>query len=479
MEEQSYHFRDVRIQGVGSVITEENKRNIAELYKSLHRIDYQSAKAQQVINDRLEEALGCIDNVFDFVGSPESILGSQLTKHGEIAEHVDVEFHNAWNVMKGKAKDATFENVGRTAPEDYIVDGVAVQSKYINGSSNSLSHVLKHLDKYKDISFGRNGSYYVIPKDQFSQIKKVLSGDTTGLSEKTIRAIKDKVSQIEVQTGHSFFDVVKPGHVDYAEVQQGRIHKTLHKETKKLRENAQEQKDSIDAESQKQRDIANEKAKPSWHKAATAAGISAGISGGLQLAFGIQRKCKQGKKIQDFTVDDWKDIGLDTTKAAAEGGVSGLAIYGMTNFANVPSPIAAAGISLSFGLVELTHEYCCHRITKADFTNGCQTICINSVISAVGAFVGERLIPIPVLGSIIGSAIAGNIGKELLGQGLHDAILNASLYVHGSTVSMLDAAKEMSYNHMVTTRNIGEIQEIHTQIAKDTEEFFLQMRGLL
>lgn len=479
MEEQSYRFRDVRIQGVGSIITAENKRNIAELYKSLHRIDYQSAHAQQEVNYRLEEALGCIDDIFDFVGSPENILGSQLTKHGEIAEHVDVGFHNAWNAMNGKPKDATFENVGRTAPEDYIVDGVAVQSKYINGSSNSLSHVLEHLDKYKDIGFGRDGSYYVIPKDQFSQIEQVLSGDIEGLSAKTVQAIKDKVSQIEAQTGHSFFDVVKPGNVDYAEVQQGAIHKTLHNETKKLRDNAQAQKDSIEAESQKQRDIANEKAKPSWGKAGAAAGISAGISGGLELAFGIQRKCKQGKKIQEFTVDDWKEIGIDTTKAAAEGGISGLAIYGMTNLANIPSPIAAAGVSLAFGLVELTYEYGSHKITKAEFISGCQTVCVNSVVCAVGAFIGERLIPIPVLGSIIGSAIAGNICKELMGQGLNAAIVNTTQYVHGSTVSMLNAAKEITYNRMVTASNISEIKQIHSQIAQETDEFFVQMRGLL
>lgn len=479
MEEQSRCFRDVRIQGGGSVITEENKRNIAELYRTLYKIDCQDAAKQQVINDRLEEAFRCIDNILDFVGSTENILGNPNTKHGEIAEHVDVEFHNAWNIMKGRAKEATFEHVGRTAPEDYYVNGVAVQSKYCNGANNSLSAVLEHLTKYGDINFGRDGSYYVIPKDQYSQIKEVISGNTDGLSKKSINAIKDKVSQIEAETGCNFANVVKSGNVDYPEVQQGAIHKTLYNEKSELYENAKAQKNSIKTDSEKKRQTAKGKAAPSWGKAAAAAGVSATVNGSLQFAFGIHQKCKQGKKIQNFTVDDWKDLGIDTAQAAVEGGISGFAIYGITNYTNISSPIAAAGVSLAFGLVDLTHEYCGHKITKTEFLIGCQTICINSVICAVGARVGEWLIPIPILGSIIGSAIAGNICNELMAQGLQNTIVNATQYVHGSTVSMLNAASEISCSHLITTHNVSETQEINRNISEDTDEFLSQMRGLL
>jgi len=137
-----------------------------QLCKKLHQIDSSNAELKHAIENALKEALHCLDEVYDFVGTPEHILGSKNTKHGEIAEHTDVAFQNAWNVMNGKSKEASFQNVGRTAPEDYVVAGVKVQSKYINGTSNSLSHVLNHLEKYKDINFGRDGSYYVIPKDQ-------------------------------------------------------------------------------------------------------------------------------------------------------------------------------------------------------------------------------------------------------------------------------------------------------------------------
>lgn len=479
MDEQRNRSRNIRIQGVGAKISADNQKVLMLLCKKLHQIDSMNAELKRSIEAALKEALHCIDEVYDFVGTPEHILGSKHTKHGEIAEHADVAFQNAWNVLMGKEKEASFDNVGRTAPEDYVVAGVKVQSKYINGTSNSLSHVLNHLEKYKDINFGRDGSYYVIPKDQYKEIQRVLNGDTENLSAKTVNAIKDKVKQIENETGHSFFDVVKSGNVDYAEVQQGAIHKTLHKETKKLQENAAEQEFAVDAESEKQKKIAQENAKPSWKKAAASAGISAGISGGFELSFGIYCKCKQGKKIREFTVKDWQELGIDTAKASIEGGISGLALYGLTNYLKAPAPIAAAGMTLAFSLVDLIYEYASHKISKADFKRMCQILLLNTAICIVGASLGEKLIPIPVLGSMIGSAITNNIFNEVLGKGAHEALLHATEHVHGATVSMLEATMKFSKNHQIVMHNIAENREDCEIIEKNIKDFMEKMEALL
>lgn len=454
MNDQKDQFRNVRIQGSGAVVSEVNKKYLVELYRSIHKIDTLEAEELFLVEQRLSEALKCIDNVRNFVGSPEHILGSEQTKHGEIAEQVDVWFRNAWDSMQGNAHSATFEGVGRTAPEDYLVDGVRVQSKYINGSSNSLSHVLRHLEHYGGLEFGRDGSYYVIPKDQYNEIQRILGGDAGNLSVKTVRAIQEKVREIEAVTGRSFSDAVRPGNVDYAEVQQGSIHKTLDREVAELENYSIEQKETIKQDSTKQRETARHRAEPSWGKAAEAAGISAGISGGLQFASSIHRKCKKGKKLCDFTQDDWKEIGVDTAKATAEGGISGLAIYGMTNLANIPTPIAAGAVSLGFGLVELATEYHNGKISKGEFINGCETVAINSVVCTIGAALGKHLIPIPILGSILGSAIAGNLCNEICGKGMHAAVQNASGYVHGVTISALKAVKEISIYQHITTSNL-------------------------
>ena len=67
--------------------------------------------------------------VRDFVGSPANILGRANTKHGEIAEQVNVGVSRARDVLYGRAPTATFDGVLRTGPVDYRVDGVDVQSK--------------------------------------------------------------------------------------------------------------------------------------------------------------------------------------------------------------------------------------------------------------------------------------------------------------------------------------------------------------
>ena len=78
-----------------------------------------------------------IQVVRDFVGAPEHILGSDSTKHGEIAEQVHVGVRRASDLLRQRVPEATFESVGRLDAVDYV-DGVAIQSKYYNGLSNTL-----------------------------------------------------------------------------------------------------------------------------------------------------------------------------------------------------------------------------------------------------------------------------------------------------------------------------------------------------
>lgn len=165
--------QNVRRQTVGGIVNEQNRQNLEKLMQQLHKIDKLDSATKARIQRNLKKALECVDNVRDFVGDPEHILGSQKTKHGEIAEKVDVNFHNADRIMHNKKPNATDapDKVGRTAPEDYYVNDIMVQSKYINGSNNSLSHVIDHMKKYENydgMNFAKDG-YYVIPKDQYEQ----------------------------------------------------------------------------------------------------------------------------------------------------------------------------------------------------------------------------------------------------------------------------------------------------------------------
>ena len=75
-------------------------------------------KLQDAQDGAFQRAVEQIDKVREFLGDPSKILGNPLTKHGEIAEQVEVGVRNARSLIEQQGIVATFEGVGRTAPED-------------------------------------------------------------------------------------------------------------------------------------------------------------------------------------------------------------------------------------------------------------------------------------------------------------------------------------------------------------------------
>ena len=141
-----------------------NQLRFEELVLKLH---------EQDIN--LEKALSELDELKKFLGDPSHILGSSTTKHGEIAEHMQVNFSNARKYIQGLEATHTFEGVGRTAPEDYLCEGQQVQSKFYNGLKKTFfgKHALsEHMETYPD--FLKKGGSYDIPKDQYEKLLEIL-----------------------------------------------------------------------------------------------------------------------------------------------------------------------------------------------------------------------------------------------------------------------------------------------------------------
>jgi hypothetical protein len=356
------------------------------------------------------EALKSIDQVRNFVGSPSNILGNSTTKHGEIAEHVEVGVRKAMDYLQQQVPSATFEGVGRTAPEDYLIDGTMVQSKFVNGVSQNLDHVLDHMHKYQN--FGRDGSYYHIPRDHFETIQKVLRGEhVEGLSQRTIDAISSKAREIEsLSGGHGFEDVVKPGVSKYAEVQQGRVHHTLDRHEQELENANEEIKQQIRDELQ-----------PSIGEALGAVGKGALVGAGTRVAVSVYAKYKQGKHLfnGDYTAEDWKELGVEAGKGAVQGGVAAGAIYALTQYAGLAAPFAGAFVSSTMALVSLTKRYHSGELSFEEWVELVQLTCVEGAIVGLASALGQAIIPIPALGALVG-AVAGrwlvSLGKDFLGQ---------------------------------------------------------------
>jgi len=383
---------------IGGMVAGDNLRHAEQLKAALESQDSAFAKAiEQVVKVR------------DFVGSPEQILGSDKTKHGEIAEQVEVGIRNARDYLRQQTPSATFEGVGRTAPEDYLINSVQVQSKFINGLNKNLDHVLEYMSKYDN--FGREGSYYHIPKDYYETIQKVLKGESVeGLANRTLAKIQQKAQEIEELSGKSFSAVVKPGISNYTEVQQGKLHDTLDRHEQKLSDENKQIQENIRTDAQ-----------PNLGDMAQVAGKGALIGGGIRLAFKVYEKYKQGKNPfrGDYTADDWKEIGIDTAKGAAVGGIAAGAIYALTNFASLSAPFAGSFVSAGQVIASLANELNLGTISFDQFTELSQLACIESAAAALASALGQTVIPIPVLGAVLGT-ITGRIvidfSKKYLGK---------------------------------------------------------------
>ena len=386
-------------------------------------VDQLNQMNQQAMNIQLdaqhiafEVATEQMQKVRDFIANPSGILGSMSTKHGEIAEQVEVGVRNARQAIEERLQDesllkATFEGVGRTAPVDYMIDNVAVQSKFINGAKDNLDHVLRHLDKYPE--FGRKDEIYHIPKDHWKTIRDVLDGKPVdNLNEKSIRAIQEKVVAMEQATGRSFDDLVRPGISDYRDVQLGRIDDTLDKYDQEL----------ADQNQQKKTEIIDDH-RPSLQGAANAAMIGAAVAGVVTLGTGIYKKYREGRNIfkGELTKNDWQELGMGTANGALIGGVSAGAIYTLTNFAGMGAPFASALVTAAKGVGSLTLSLQRGEIDIEQFTDLGMIVCAEAAVVGAMTVAGQTVIPIPVLGALIGS-ISGKM-LVTVAKGMSDKMI--------------------------------------------------------
>lgn len=343
-----------------------------------------------------------INKVREFIGSPEHILGRLNTKHGEVAEHLEVGVRRAFDALNQMPFSATFEGVKRIAPEDYKLNDVDVQSKYINGARNTLDHIREHLDKYP--WFGEQGQFYHMPKDQYAQIEMAYRGITpAGLSDDTAQRLREKIQIVLERTGKPFEEIIRPGSYEYKEVQLGVAQNTLEHEEQGIRRDQEEIKNTIEAEHQ-----------PSLSEAAEAAAIGGALAAGLNLCYELYKKSKSGKSIFKLTASDWKELGIGSVKAGVGGSVSALAIYGLTNFAKMPAPLAGAVASTARGIYIQINLYQSGKLTKGQLIDNSMALGGEAGVVALCSVLGQAAIPVPILGGIVGSIVGKFVAKILM-----------------------------------------------------------------
>ena len=356
------------------------------------------------------EAMAEMQGVRAFIGSPQHILGNANTKHGEIAEQVHVGVRRATDALHQRTPSATFEDVPRTGPVDYVDGEVDIQSKYYNGLRNTLDGVASHAEGNNAFATGE-GRYH-IPRDQFEQLRELReTGTVDGLSQRRIEQLKAQIESMQRETGRSIEDLIDSGEASYSEVQQGEVHKTV---------DGQEQQ--LEKEDEELRDQARREHGPSLSGSVEAAAIGAAVGAGVTLAGTLWAKYREGKNPfrEGFSTEDWKDVGLNTAKGASTGAVAGLSVYWLTNSTDLAAPFAGSLVSGLMGIGALLKEHQQGNISDEEFTDLSVIVAADAAVVGIAAVAGQTLIPVPVLGAFIGS-VAGKLVASAVKDSLGEA----------------------------------------------------------
>lgn len=363
--------------------------------------------------------------------------------HGFIAEVAECGIGNARSQIEGNAP--VYKWINDNGPEDLRRGAVLIQQKFVqSGNHLSLQAIQQHLQTYPD--FLKNGGVYQIPADHYEKIQWLLS-----ISEKEANKMPTGTGDFSLKQWkevHALFDkgvlpkeAIEPSKLDYKSVQKNSYEKTLHNEQKNLQKRNQERKDQ-----------AYQKSKPSFKEGAEATVVSAFIEGGMTLCLEIIKKHQEGKHISEFDKDDWSSIGKSSSIGFAKGGIRGISVYMLSNYTATPAAVANSLITASFGVAEQTHLYRKGEISQLSFIENSELLCLDAAVSALSSIAGQVLIPVPVLGAIIGNAT----GTILYKIGMNHLSKKEQLLIEEHLESIKETERELSEKY---TRFINELIE--------------------
>ena len=402
-----------------------------------------NALSKQDVN--FTTAIKTIESAFDTI--KEDIVlrnrGGDKGMHGFIAEIAECGIGNARQQIIGKS--AIYTWINDNGPDDLIRGADAIQQKFVQaGGHLSLRAISEHLRHYPE--YLTDGHKYQIPKDHYDKIMayynmpaNVANKLPTSTGDFSLRQWKEV---------HAFFEEnnidpgkLEPSILEYGDVQQGTIDVTFDKEKDHLREIDQEQRNSAYQES-----------KPTLKEGIKATAVAATVEGISTFVIAVARKRKSGKKIKEFDQTDWIEIAGESGKGAIKGGVRGASIYALTNFTVTPAAVASAITTAAFGVAEQVHLYRNGSINEVQFIEKSEMLCLDASVSALSSFAGQVLIPVPIIGAVIGNAVGTmiyQVGKDSFSSKENELIENYLI-----DLSKLDEELTTEYHQYIQKMNL-------------------------
>ena len=373
-----------------------NNLRLATLLVKLSDLESRKCKADQELTDLRASIAKLI----------ESNRGGEKGMHGFIGERVQVSFSNSEALLNGSSP--MYFLVDDNGMTDYICGDTLIQQKAcLSDKSFGLAHVLLHSKKYPD--FVEKGGVYQIPSDFYERYQyflKMPEQIALKLRKEDLRAWRavqkfhDSAPEIEVQ----------PMTVTYAEIQAGAVTTTIDHESAKLNRQYDHLKNN-----------ARDSCKASVHECLKVVGASAILEGTVDATLSFT-ELASNKPVKSFDDDDWKKIALDGARGVLKGSIRGATVYTATNVANIPAPIATASVTAAFGIAHDITKLANDTISGKEFSEKAIEHCADAAVSVTCAKLGEKLIPIPFVGSLVGNAVG------MLVFGIAKKFLKASLY---------------------------------------------------
>jgi hypothetical protein len=157
----------------------------------------------------------------------------------------------------------------------------------------------------------------------------------------------------------------------------------------------------------------------------------------------IYRRHREGTKLWEFGSNDWREGGIQTAKGSLRGGVTGLAVYGLTQVCRMGAPAAAAVASGTIGLAAAAANRRAGKLDDDEFADLVFFNASEATGAALGAGLGQIIIPIPIVGAVVGSIAASVIlaqGEKFLNEAEKEVIeartVEIKQYVDGLDVEL-------------------------------------------
>jgi len=462
-------FNQAFNQCIGAYVNCLNNLRIQDLHNAMKIIE-DEARGVILNKDNASKILNYTrDNIEDVILKKR---GGDYGGHGFIAEFAEAGIVNARRAIEGL--NPIVKVLNDNGPADLLIGRNTIQMKFYNNLRDELDQSFLYSAKMK----------MMFPKDHVLVFEKIMAGakevefNGKRLSIKQITDIRQTINDITKSKGlTSYKSWMKSSVLNYNDAQKNSIHSLLDSEEKNIRKTVRLKQQELNGK----RLVAQKHALPNLKEAGKVARNAAFLQGGLALLSSVYGKYKEGKSIFEFEESDWLDCGLETVEGAVKGYISGFAIYGHTNVCKMSAPNASAFVTVTYGMIDIITKFRTSRLTEEEFINLVTLSALDASFATIGACIGQIMIPIPVLGSVVGSiatSIIWEIGKGILNEREQNIIQDYKENLN-SYIKTLDENYLVIYNEIIEKyKKLGEIQAYSFDLSINTKlrfEYSIEM----